>query len=120
MKCVQILCELDLFDASNIAISEVLAIFAWQLFQHLYCLKVLHTEHETNILLNGIEGDCVISLLGFQFQQTIKEDFFRDLEEYPLLNAHVLIEYAEMTNNDELLQAVKSQYKAELEAENNE
>ena len=49
-----------------------------------------------------------------------KEDFFRDLEEYPLLNAHVLIEYAEMTNNDELLQAVQSQYKAELEAENNE
>lgn len=49
-----------------------------------------------------------------------KEYFFRDLEEYPLLNAHVLIEYAEMTHNDELLQAVKSQYKAELEAENNE
>lgn len=49
-----------------------------------------------------------------------KEDFFRDLKEYPLLNAHVLIEYAEMTNNDELLKAVRSQYKAELEAENNE
>lgn len=49
-----------------------------------------------------------------------KEDFFRDLEEYPLLNAHVLIEYAEITNNDKLLKAVKSQYKAELEAENNE
>ena len=43
-----------------------------------------------------------------------KEDFFRDLEEYPLL------EYAEITNNDKLLKAVKSQYKAELEAENNE
>lgn len=49
-----------------------------------------------------------------------KEDFFRDLEEYPLLNAHVLIEYAEITNNDKLLKAVKCQYKAELEAENNE
>lgn len=49
-----------------------------------------------------------------------KEDFFRDLVEYPLLNAHVLIEYAEITNNDKLLKAVKSQYKAELEAENNE
>lgn len=49
-----------------------------------------------------------------------REDFFRDLKEYPLLNAHVLIEYAEMTNNDELLKAVQSQYKAELEAENNE
>ena len=49
-----------------------------------------------------------------------KEDFFRDLEEYPLLNAHVFIEYAEITNNDKLLKAVKSQYKAELEAENNE
>lgn len=58
----------------------------------------------------GVINDLVVS----------KEDFFRDLEEYPLLNAHVLIEYAEMTNNDELLQAVKSQYKAELEAENNE
>lgn len=49
-----------------------------------------------------------------------KEDFFRDLKEYPLYNAHILIEYAEMTNNDELLRAVKSQYKTELEAENNE
>ena len=49
-----------------------------------------------------------------------KEDFFRDLEEYPLLNAHVLTEYAEMTGNDDLLRAVMSQYKDELEAENNE
>lgn len=49
-----------------------------------------------------------------------KEDFFRDLKEYPLLNAHVLIEYAELTNNKDLLQSVKKQYKKELEAENNE
>lgn len=49
-----------------------------------------------------------------------KEDFFRDLKEYPLLNAHVLIEYAELTRNNDLLQAVKKQYKKELEAENNE
>ncbi|UWH95578.1 MAG: hypothetical protein [Bacteriophage sp.] len=49
-----------------------------------------------------------------------KEDFFRDLEEYPLLNAHVLIEYAEITNNNELLEAVKKQYQKELQAENNE
>lgn len=49
-----------------------------------------------------------------------KEDFLRDVKEYPLLNAHVLIEYAELTNNKDLLQAVKNQYKNELEAENNE
>ena len=49
-----------------------------------------------------------------------KDDFMRDVEEYPLLNAHVLIEYAELTKNKSLLQAVKSQYKKELEAENNE
>lgn len=49
-----------------------------------------------------------------------KEDFLRDVKEYPLLNAHVLIEYAELTKNKSLLQAVKSQYKKELEAENNE
>lgn len=49
-----------------------------------------------------------------------KEDFLRDVKEYPLLNAHVLIEYAELTNNKDLLQAVKNQYKKELEAENNE
>ena len=36
---------IHLFDASNIAISEVLAILTSQLLQHLYCLKVLHTEH---------------------------------------------------------------------------
>ena len=49
-----------------------------------------------------------------------KEDFFRDLKEYPLLNAHVLIEYAELTNNKSLLQEVEKQYQKELEAENNE
>ena len=49
-----------------------------------------------------------------------KEDFFRDLEDYPLLNAHVLIEYAELTNNEKLLDAVKDQYRNELALENNE
>ena len=49
-----------------------------------------------------------------------REDFFRDLKEYPLLNAHVLIEYAEITKNKKLLRAVLKQYKQELEEENNE
>ena len=49
-----------------------------------------------------------------------REDFFRDLKEYPLYNAHVLIEYAEITNNKKLLQAVLKQYKKELAEENNE
>ena len=49
-----------------------------------------------------------------------KEDFLRDVKDYPLLNAHVLIEYAEMTNDDALLREVLWQYKAEFEAENNE
>ncbi|MGM9782835.1 MAG: hypothetical protein ACI3ZV_05025 [Paludibacteraceae bacterium] len=49
-----------------------------------------------------------------------KDGFFRDLKEYPLLNAHVLIEYAELTKNKDLLQAVKKQYEKELKAENNE
>lgn len=49
-----------------------------------------------------------------------REDFFRDLKEYPLLNAHVLIEYAEITKNKKLLQAVLKQYKQELAEENNE
>ena len=35
-----------------------------------------------------------------------REDFFRDLKEYPLYNAHILIEYAEITNNKKLLRAV--------------
>ena len=49
-----------------------------------------------------------------------REDFFRDLKEYPLYNAHVLIEYAEITKNKKLLRAVLKQYKQELEEENNE
>ena len=49
-----------------------------------------------------------------------KEDYFRDVQTYPLLNAHVLFEYAELTNDDELLREVLLQYKTELEAENNE
>lgn len=49
-----------------------------------------------------------------------KDVFFQHLKEYPLLNAHVLIEYAEMTNNKELMEAVEEQYREELDAENNE
>ena len=49
-----------------------------------------------------------------------KEDFFRDLKEYPLYNAHILIEYVEITNNNKLLRAVLKQYKKELAEENNE
>lgn len=49
-----------------------------------------------------------------------KGRYFECIKEYPLLNAHDLIEYAELTNNKELLQAVKKQYKKELESENNE
>lgn len=49
-----------------------------------------------------------------------KDDFFRDMKEYPLLNAHVLIEYAELTHNKDLLKAVNEQYQKELELENNE
>ena len=49
-----------------------------------------------------------------------REDFFRNLKNYPLYNAHILIEYAEITNNKKLLQAVLKQYKQELEEENNE
>ena len=48
------------------------------------------------------------------------EDFFRDLKDYLLLNAHVLIEYAELTNNDKLLNAVKEQYRDELALDNND
>lgn len=49
-----------------------------------------------------------------------KGRYFECIKEYPLLNAYDLIEYAELTDNKELLEAVKEQYKKELEAENNE
>ena len=49
-----------------------------------------------------------------------REDFFRNLKNYPLYNAHILIEYAEITKNKKLLQAVLKQYKKELAEENNE
>ena len=49
-----------------------------------------------------------------------KEAYMRELETYPLLNAHTLIRLAERTNNKDLLQAVKKQYEKELKAENNE
>lgn len=49
-----------------------------------------------------------------------REDFFRNLKNYPLYNAHILIEYAEITNNKKLLRAVLKQYEQELEEENNE
>lgn len=49
-----------------------------------------------------------------------KERYFEIIKEYPLYDAKTLIEYAELTDNKELLEAVKKQYKKELEAENNE
>jgi len=49
-----------------------------------------------------------------------KEAYLRELESYPLLNAHTLIEYAEIINDKALLNAVRQQYKRELKAENNE
>lgn len=49
-----------------------------------------------------------------------KDDYLKELKSYPLLNAHTLIEYAEKTNNKDLLNAVTQQYKKELEEENNE
>lgn len=49
-----------------------------------------------------------------------KEAYLRELESYPLLNARTLIEYAERINDKALLNAVKQQYKKELETENNE
>ena len=49
-----------------------------------------------------------------------KEEYLKQIKEYPLYDARTLIEFAELTNNKKLLQAVKSQYKEELEAENNE
>ena len=49
-----------------------------------------------------------------------KEEYLKQIKEYPLYDAHTLIEFVELTNNNKLLQAVKSQYKEEFEAENNE
>lgn len=49
-----------------------------------------------------------------------KDDYLNELAERPVINAFHLIELAERTKNNELMSAVKSQYKAELEAVNNE
>ena len=49
-----------------------------------------------------------------------KEEYLEQVKEYPLYDAHTLIEYAEITNNKKLLRAVLKQYKQELEEENNE
>ena len=49
-----------------------------------------------------------------------KEEYLKQIKEYPLYDAHTLIEFAKLTNNNKLLQAVKSQYQEEFEAENNE
>lgn len=49
-----------------------------------------------------------------------KDDYLKELKSYSLLNAHTLIEYAEKTNNKDLLDAVTQQYKKELDEENNE
>ena len=49
-----------------------------------------------------------------------KEEYLEQVKEYPLYDAHTLIEYAEITKNKKLLRAVLKQYKQELEEENNE
>lgn len=49
-----------------------------------------------------------------------KEEYLEQEKKYPLYDAHTLIEYAEITKNKKLLQAVLKQYKKELAEENNE
>ena len=49
-----------------------------------------------------------------------KEEYLEQVKEYPLYDAHTLIEYAEITKNKKLLRAVLKQYKKELAEENNE
>ena len=44
-----------------------------------------------------------------------KEEYLEQVKEYPLYDAHTLIEYAEITKNKKLLRAVLKQYKKELE-----
>ncbi len=44
-----------------------------------------------------------------------KEEYLEQVKEYPLYDAHTLIEYAEITKNKKLLRAVLKQYKQELE-----
>lgn len=44
-----------------------------------------------------------------------KKDYLNELKYNLLLNAHTLIEYAEITKNNKLLRAVLKQYKKELE-----
>ena len=77
--------------------------------------KTDYSNLKKKTLLDFCDDEQMIRDLVFT-----REDYFRNLKEYPLLNAHILIEYAEMTNNEELLKAVEEQYKEELEAENNE
>ena len=49
-----------------------------------------------------------------------KERYLKSLKEYPVGNAIDLIVYAERTHNDDLMKAVKTQYKDELRKVNNE
>ena len=60
-------------------------------------------------------------------EQTIKdiiivptELYLSEIKKNPLVNAHVLIEYAERVGNKHLLEAVLDAFKTELEQENNE
>lgn len=49
-----------------------------------------------------------------------KELYLEEIKKNPLVNARVLIEYAERIGNKRLLEAVLDAYKTELEQANNE
>lgn len=49
-----------------------------------------------------------------------KELYLEEIKKNPLVNARVLIEYAERVGNKRLLEAVLDAYKTELEQANNE
>ena len=49
-----------------------------------------------------------------------KESYLEEVKINPLYDAYTLIDFAEITNNKELLDAVHEQYKSEFEKENNE
>lgn len=102
---------LILYDGKNARIAD-----EWEWQEYIEKIKIMdYTNLKEKTIFDFCNDEQMIADLVVS-----KEDYFRDVETYPLLNAHVLIEYAELTNNKDLLQAVKSQYKMELEAENNE
>lgn len=71
----------------------------------------------SNLKNKTIFDFCKDEKLIFEITKLQKGQFLSQVQKYPLLNVHTLIMFAEQTNNNELIEAIKNQFPKECNQE---